>query len=61
MVNDSTNLYVLDMLGKIALDKAPALFKTIDSSTDIGSKIKGITDKKEKAEKIAEEKNKGDN
>jgi len=64
LVNDSSNLYVLDILGKIALDKAPTLFKTIDSSTDIGSKIKGITDKKEKAEKRAEEgkdKNKEDN
>ncbi|MBL7871039.1 MAG: DUF4252 domain-containing protein [Cyclobacteriaceae bacterium] len=55
LVNDSTNLFVLDMLGKIALEKAPALFKTIDNSTDIGSKIKGITDKKEKAERRAEE------
>jgi hypothetical protein len=64
LVNDSSNLYVLDILGKIALDKAPTLFKTIDSSTDIGSKIKGITDKKEREEKRAEEKkdkNKEDN
>ncbi len=59
LVNDSSSLFVLDMLGKIALDKAPTLFKTIDSSTDIGSKIKGITDKKERAEK--KEKNKEDN
>jgi hypothetical protein len=64
LVNDSTNLFVLDMLGKIALDKAPTLFKAIDGSTDIGSKIKGFTDKKEKVEKRVEEekeRNKEDN
>lgn len=64
LVNDSSSLFVLDMLGKIALDKAPTLFKAIDSSTDIGSKIKGFTDKKDRSEEREEEKkekNKEDN
>jgi hypothetical protein len=56
LANDSSSLFVLDILGKIALDKAPALFKTIDSSTDIGKKIKDFAGINEKNEKKAEEK-----
>lgn len=48
VASDSTSLIVLDILGKIALDKAPELFKAIDGSTDIGSKIKGFLSKDEK-------------
>ena len=44
-VNDSTNLYVLDILGSISLDHITKLFSTIDSSTDIGNKIKAFTKK----------------
>ena len=55
LASDSTSLMVLDILGKIALDKAPQLFKAIDGSTDIGRKIKSFTDrgddKKEEDEK----------
>ncbi len=47
LASDSTNLLVLDILGKIALDKAPELFKAIDESTDIGKKIKNFTDRDE--------------
>jgi hypothetical protein len=43
LVNDSSSLYVLDILGRIALDKASSLFKTLDESTDIGKKIKDFT------------------
>lgn len=43
LVNDSTNLYVLDILGRIALDKATALFKSLDESSDITQKIKDFT------------------
>ncbi len=39
LANDSTNLYVLDILGKVALDKATSLFKAIDGNADIGKKI----------------------
>jgi len=44
-VNDSTNLYVLDILGSISLDNITKLFSTIDSSTDIGNKIRAFTKK----------------
>jgi len=56
LANDSTSLFVLDIIGKIALDKAPALFKTIDGSTDIGKKIKDFTGRNEKEEKKSEDK-----
>ena len=44
-VNDSTNLYVLDIVGSIALDKVTKLFTTLDDSSDIGKKIKDFTKK----------------
>lgn len=43
LVNDSTNLYILDILGSIALNKINKLYTTLDQSTDIGSKIKAFT------------------
>ncbi len=42
LATDSTSVIVLDILGKIALNKAPDLFKVIDGSTDIGGKIKNF-------------------
>lgn len=44
-VNDSTSLYVLDIVGSVALDKITTLFKTIDESTDIRERIKKFTEK----------------
>ncbi|MGC3943899.1 MAG: DUF4252 domain-containing protein [Chryseolinea sp.] len=44
-VNDSTSLYVLDIVGSVALDKITTLFKTIDESTDIREKIKKFAEK----------------
>jgi len=44
-VNDSTNLYVLDIVGKVAIDKVTSLFSTIDESSDIGKKIRNFTKK----------------
>jgi len=43
LVNDSSRLFVLDILGSVALDKATSLFKVINGSTDIGKKIKDFT------------------
>jgi len=40
MAGDSSNLYVLDILGKIALEKAGALFKMIDENSDVANKIR---------------------
>jgi len=53
LVNDSSSLYVLDILGRVALDKASTLFKTLDESTDLGKRIKDFTsdDEKKKAKK----------
>lgn len=42
LVNDEKNLYVLDIVGSIALNKVTELYKTIDSSADIGKKIKAF-------------------
>lgn len=57
LASDSINLYVLDIVGKIAITKATELFKTIDESTDIGGKIKDFMNhdekKKEKGDKGA--------
>ena len=40
LVNDSTNLYVLDIVGTIDVSKVGSLFSQIDESSDIGKKIK---------------------
>jgi hypothetical protein len=40
MANDSSNLYVLDILGNIALDKAGSLFKMIDENSDVVDKLR---------------------
>ena len=53
LVNDSTNLFILDILGRIALDKVTKLYTTLDESTDVSSKVKqfmGEDDKEEKKE-----------
>jgi hypothetical protein len=42
MASDSSNLYVLDILGKIALEKAASLFKMIDDNSEIAKKLKDI-------------------
>ena len=45
LINDATTLYILDILGRIALDKITSLYTTLDESTDIGSRIKAFTGK----------------
>ncbi len=52
LASDSASLYVLDILGKVALNKVSSLFKTLDSSTDIGNKVKDfmISDEEKKKE-----------
>lgn len=55
LINDADNLFILDILGTIALDKVTKLYSTLDDSTDIGAKIKAFAgggdrdDKKEDA------------
>lgn len=43
LANDSTNLYVLDILGKVELNKVTKLFSTIDDSAEIGKMIKAFS------------------
>jgi hypothetical protein len=42
-VNDAENLYVLDIVGSIPLNKVTKLFSTIDESSEIGKRIKDFT------------------
>jgi hypothetical protein len=51
LVNDSTSLYVLDILGSIDVKKATQLFSSIDESSDIGQRIKSFLDKGDKGDK----------
>ncbi len=61
VASDSSSLYVLDILGKVALNKATSLFNTLDSSTDIGKRVKDFVssdeDKKKRKKKEMEEDN----
>ena len=40
LVNDDDNLYVLDILGRIALNKVTTFYNKLDESSDIGSQIR---------------------
>lgn len=42
LVNDEQNLFVLDIVGSLALNKVTELYKTIDGSSEIGRKIKAF-------------------
>lgn len=44
LANDSTNLYVLDILGRVELNKVTKLFSEIDDSAEIGKMIKAFSD-----------------
>ena len=49
MASDSANLYVLDILGRVALDKATSLFSTLNQSTDIGQRVKDFISSNDKS------------
>ncbi len=46
-VNDEKNLMVLDIVGSIALDKVTSFVSKLDQTSEIGSKIKAFTSKKD--------------
>lgn len=48
LINDSTSLYVLDVVGRIALDKVTKLYSVLDESADVGNKIKSFADRNKK-------------
>jgi hypothetical protein len=50
LVNDSTNLFVLDILGKIDLSNITTLYKTLDEN-EISKRLQSIKMVKEQAEK----------
>lgn len=43
LINDSTNLLVMDIVGRIALNNVTKLFQTLDDSADFGKKIREFT------------------
>jgi hypothetical protein len=43
LVNDDENLYVLDIIGSVALDQVTKLYSTLDESSDIRKKIENFT------------------
>lgn len=45
LVNDSTDLYVLDILGSVPINKVPQFFQTIDESSEIGKMMKDFAGK----------------
>jgi hypothetical protein len=42
-VNDEENLYVLDIVGSVPLNKITKFFTTIDASSEIGKRIRDFT------------------
>jgi len=57
IVNDSSSLYVLDILGRVALDKVGSLYNTLGESTDVGAKIKSFADRNKKDKEDEEDDN----
>ena len=45
LVNDAESLFVLDIVGRIAMDKITSLYKTVNENSEIGDKIKSFTNK----------------
>lgn len=46
-VENEAELYILDIVGSVALDKIATVFKTINESSEVAKKIKDVTKKKE--------------
>lgn len=44
-VDDGDNVYVMDIVGKIAVNQITSLFSTLDSNSDIGQKFKNMMNK----------------
>jgi hypothetical protein len=62
LINDATDLYVLDIVGSIALNHVTKLYSKLDGSVDIGKQIRdfsrGDEEKKSDGDKNPEEKSK---
>lgn len=46
-VDDGENVYVLDIVGKVALNKITSLFSSLDNDSEIGQKIKSMMNNKQ--------------
>ncbi len=60
LVNDSSSLYVLDIVGTIDVSKAGALFSSLDESSDIGRKIKDFVGRKDRRHKFDQDGDEGE-
>ena len=52
LANDSSSLYVLDILGRVEINKVTKLFNTIDNSAEIGKMIKAFSDDNKDRERL---------
>lgn len=43
LINDQDNLYIVDILGRITLDKVTSLYDKLNKSTEIGHRIRQFT------------------
>jgi hypothetical protein len=46
-VDDGENVFVLDIVGKVALNKITSLFSSVENDSEIGQKIKSMMSNKE--------------
>ncbi len=60
LVNDSTNLMVLDIIGTLDVTKAGSLFSMIDSSTEVSGRLKALTKRRHGKDDEKEEKEESD-
>jgi Domain of unknown function (DUF4252) len=51
LVNDSTNLYVLDILGSVDIAKIPQFFSSLQQGGDLGNDLKSFIDQAVKLKK----------
>jgi len=58
LVNDSSSLYVLDIIGKISINNVTGLFNKLDQSSDISKKIKNFAERDERKKARKEEEDK---
>ena len=60
LVNDSSTLYVLDIVGTVDVSKVGPLFNQLNESSDLGGKIKDFIGKKNKRHKFDEDEDEDD-
>ncbi len=55
LVNDSSKLYVLDIIGTIDVSKASKFFSTLNESSELGQRLKSFMSKDDKDKKKTKE------